>query len=226
MNSLLRTLYAITILAAIALSVGCAGGGSSENTDPANLQATLCPGQISYQNGGVEKIIFASVNGGGVSTGWVENQTGTKIGNNLAYVQGVNSYETVLSEKSLAIPEGNYSLKYFVGSEELTFKRDQMSWTTLPGFNSPFAPTWDPTFKRLSVQIPTVSRGQAKFYVRLYFANAPDVLYDQSSTQDAGIITMGINQANDYTIVLFADFIENGQIVSVARHVFQSMSLR
>lgn len=217
----------IALFAIIAIILtGCGGGSSGQNGDT-TLKAALCPGKLSFENGSSENILFASARGSGVSTGWVENQTGNKTGDNLSYVRSANAYETMIRGSKTPLTTQNYTLKYFVGSEQFTLKKDQISWVGIPDFfSTPTTPTWDSSFKRLTVNLPGVSGGNASYYLRLYYAASPDTIYEQSSPQSGGLITMQVNIPDDYLIMLIADVIEKDQVIATTRHVFKEMSLK
>lgn len=205
---------------------GC-GGGSGKDANDGPVQAYLCRGKLSFENGDNENILFASAKGSGVTGGWIENQAGTKIGENLKYKPAASTYETMIRQKVNPLNENSYTFKYYVGSEQFSIKKDQLSWVGTPDFiTAPTSPTWDSTFKNLSVSLPAVSGGSASYYVRLYYAVSPDTLYDQSPSQSGGLITMRVNQGDDYVVMLVADIIENEQVVATTRHVFSAMELK
>ncbi len=206
--------------------IGCGGGGSS-NADNGPVQASFCRGKLSFENADSENILFASAKGSGVTGGWIENQAGTKIGENLKYKTAASAYETMIRQKVNPLNEGSYTFKYYVGSEEFSIKKDLLSWVGTPDFQTaPTPPTWDSSFRNLSVSLPAVSGGSASYYVRLYYAVSPDTLYDQSQPQSGGLITMQVNVADDYLVMLVADIIENDQVVATTRHVFSAMALK
>lgn len=224
MKNFKYSLFALSAILIISfVATGCGGGGSK--SDDSTISAALYPGKLTYENGGEENILFASVKGSGISDGWIENQNGVKTGNNLVYNRPANAYEIMLSSKNTALPAGTWVLKYFVGSEQFEQKKQNLSWTTLPGFLNMPAPTWNSEFKRLSLQLPSVNGGNPAFYLRLYYADSPATMFEESSPQSGGLITMQINFPGDYLIMLVADFKENDQTVSTARHVFSVMTL-
>jgi hypothetical protein len=199
---------------------GC-GGGGGKNSDNGEVRAALSPGIIQLENGGSKNILVATVKGAGVSGGWVENQTGNKVGSNLSYTGFSNTYETVIEN----LPNGNYSLKYFLGSDQYELSKNMISWTALPVFLTTPTASWNSSSRVLSINLPNVSGSNPSFFVRLY-NNFTGTLYDESQPQNAGLITMQVNSVQaEFRIVLLVEFIENDQVSSTLRYVFEPMQL-
>lgn len=212
-----------TALLTLVFQSGCGGGGGGKS-DISGIVANLIPGRLTYENGGEENILFASVKGNGISDGWIENQTGVKTGGNLSYNRPANAYEITLSNARTALPAGTWTLKYWVGSEQFELKKTNVSWTTLPGFTNSSTPAWNASSKLLSLNIPSVNGSNPSFYFRLYHA-ATGSIADESLPVSGGLLTMQVNFPDDYIVMLVADFKENDQVVSTARHIYPVTSL-
>jgi len=220
-----RLIFLFAIISVLILQAGCGGGGGGKS-DVAGIVASLIPGRLTYENGGEENILFASVKGSGISDGWIENQTGVQTGNKISYNRPANAYEVTLSDKNTALPAGTWTLKYWVGSEQFELKKNNLSWTTLPRFLNSSSLSWNSSSKMLSLIMPSVNGGNPSFYFRLYHAAQPSVMFDESTPQQGGLLTMQVNFPGDYLVMLVADFKENDQIVSTARHLYPLMELK
>lgn len=226
LRTLKQLLLIITLFPLLVATIGCGGGGSSsDNTDVKTLRPTLCPGTLSFEDGGSENILLAAVKGNGVE-GWVENIANKQIGDKLTYQPVGRISETMIRHTQTSLGENTYILKYFANSESFELKKEQISWVGTPGFfSAPTPPTWDGNFRRLTVNLPSVSGGMASYYVRLYDAAVPRMFTAESFVQHGGLVNMYVYRPGTYLVMLIADIIENGQVVGTARHLFSEMLL-
>lgn len=201
------------------LFTGC-GGGSSDSSDPATFVATLCAGTMTYQDSGMQNILFASVKGGGSGVAaWVEDQNGKKIAN-LSYVSAANSLEVTLSAAKTALTPGKYTLHYTVNTETFSLSRNLDWGAALPRFDTAPAP---PTLNghTISVGPVSVNPGIASYYLRLYSGISSDHLYSESTPTPGGVLSEYIYGSNDlYRVMVVADISAGGQIVATARYLF------
>lgn len=199
------------------LLTGCGGGGGGASTDPASLVATIATGKLSIEGGEIKDTLSASVGGGGVAGGWIEDQTGNKLaGSDLVMENTVGRYEVMLQRGQGGFPAGTYVLKYFVNGETLELKKENLQWTTAAQFlPAPAAPDFTNGILTLSYQ--PVSGSSVRYYARIYSA-ITGTLYRETIPTSGLVITENISFPGQYRVVLHAEVIENGQTVSIARH--------
>jgi len=220
MNHLSRA-YMLLVAAIVfaPLLIGCGGGGGN-NADPATMVATLCDGTITYQDSGEQNILFAAIKGAGSGVaGWVEDQNGKKIAD-LSYVSAANSQEVTVSAASQPLAPGKYTLHYTVNTETFSLTRD-LSWgAALPRFQTAPPP---PTISNniISVGPVSVNSSTASYYLRIYAGIGYSYLYSESTPIPGGLLSTYLPTTdNQYSVMVVADIIENGQIVSTARYLF------
>lgn len=215
-------LLSVIFAAAIAtMMLGCGGGGSGD-ADITGIVPTFCPGSRALENGGRQNIIFAAVNRAGI-TGFIEDSTGTKVaGSDLISNSQANTSE-IMAPVNVA---GNYRFAYYINSERFEIPLN-IQWTTLPDFlAAPQTPVWNAGSRMLTVNYSRLSSGTANYYLRLYYSSSLNTMYDQTSAdQGSGVVSMHVSPSGDFTPVLVADVIENGQVVQTVRYVFASVSL-
>jgi hypothetical protein len=216
----------LLLIAAIILSpllIGCGGGSGGSNTDPATMVATLCAGTLTKENSGEQNILYAAVKGAGSGVaGWVEDQNGKKIAV-LSYVSAANAQEVTLTSANYALAPGKYTLHYTVNTETFSVTRDLNWGAALPRFQTAPAP---PTVNNriISVGPVSVNSGTASYYLRTY-SGISDFLYSESAAVPGGVLTEYLPAGdNQYSIMVVADVVENGQTVATARYLFAAAS--
>lgn len=217
------TAYRFFLLAFIGITTffaaGC-GGGGSDNVSAADLKPGFCAGFKYQESGGKENIILAVVNRSGI-TGFIENSTGSKLpGSDLVSNSQANTSEIMLS----AAAPGSYKFVYYIGSERFEVNKE-ISWTTIPDLTAvPQAPDWL-TSSQLSVTYSAVNAGNASYYLRLFYSESLNTMYQQtSSSPGAGVLSMNVNVSGNFVPVLVADVFENNQLSSTVRYIFKTVS--
>ncbi len=215
----------LIIIALIALSsAGCGGGGGSDAVDPATLVATLATGKLSTDGAGNQDILFASVGGSGVSGGWIEDVNGNKIaGSDLAMENTTSRYEVLMQRGEGGFTAGTYVLKYFVNGEALTYKRENLQWTTAAQFQTAPDPlNWNAINRLLTVSYNPVNGANVRYFLRIYSA-VTGSLYRETQPTNGFMITETISFPGEYRVVLNAEVLENGLVVSTAKHNFTTV---
>ena len=209
------------LLVSFLLLSGCGGGGSGGSVDPTSLVATLATGKLSVEGSATKDILFASVGGSGVTGGWIEDVNGNKLaGSDLVYENTTSRYEVILQRPLNGFPAGSYILKYFVNSETLELKRDGLDWVNASQFlPAPPPPSLNPTNRLLTVSYQPVNGSSVRYFLRIYSA-ITGTLYRETIPTNGLVITESITFPGEYRVVLNAEVLENGQVVSTARHNF------
>jgi hypothetical protein len=204
----------------IIIATGCGGGGGGDSVNAVDLKPGFCAGFKYQESGGKKNIILAVINRAGVS-GHIENSTGTTLpGSNLVSNSQANTSE-IMVEATLA---GTYKFVYYIGSERFEVTRD-IQWTTIPDFTSvPQTPFWTSP-SQLSVTYSAINAGNASYYLRLFYAESLNTMYQQtSSSPGGGVLTMNVNVTGNFVPVLIADAYENDQLSSTVRYIFNPIS--
>lgn len=210
--------------AALLLLSGCGGSGSGGSADPASLIATLATGKLTVDGGATQDILFASVGGAGVAGGWIEDVNGNKLaGSDLVMENTTGRYEVMVARASNGFAAGTYVLKYFVNSETLEYKRENLDWVNAAQFvPAPSTPSWNPTNNILTVGYQPVNGSSVRYYLRIYSA-ITGTLYRETIPTNGLVITENISFPGQYRVVLTAEVLENDRVVSTAKHNFTTV---
>lgn len=221
---LVKVFSCFMLLFCILLPLGCSSGGSGSSLD--GLDASLASGKISWEDGGVEDLLFARVEGSGISDAVIEDRNGREIAK-LDYFSQISTHEAAVRRNEGGFSSGEYTLRYFKGSEEFT-RTVNLSWTSAPSFDpAPRTPDWNTESGLLEVDYESILGGSdVRYYIRGFRGTRSDIISFESAKTSSSKIVESIMPRDEYRIILYADVREGNRIVAHSRHVFNSMSLR
>lgn len=221
-NSLFSRILAmlqILCVTALLFVTGCAVGGSSPAADSSGpVLIEVSPIKISSSGDSDKDGLMATISGSGVTSAWIEDTTGQKIGSNLAFQNVSQRYQALLVRNLGGFTAGQYTLKYTVGADTKEYKSESLSWT-VTGFTSAPMLTWNSQSRFLDVTFNVVP-GASRYRLEVWNADTGSLWYLYPDA-DGGYIGAYIQQPGNYHLRLIAGKTENGAFRSQAAFVWE-----